>query len=44
MSLVKIKDFNVLIENKPFFDEAVKHKQEAYEKLVELMIVQQKTY
>ena len=33
MSLVEIKDFNALIDNKPFFDEPVKNKQEAYEKL-----------
>ena len=37
MPFIEIKDFNVLIENKPFFDQAVKHKQEAYEKLVELL-------
>ena len=29
MPLVEIKDFNVLIENKPFFDRPVKKKQEA---------------
>ena len=28
-----MKDFNVLINNKPFFDLPVKNKQEAYEKL-----------
>ena len=33
--LVEIKDFNALIDNKPFFDQHVK-KQEAYEKLVEM--------
>ena len=31
MSIVKIKDFNALIDNKPFFDQQVKNKQEAYE-------------
>ena len=31
MQLVEIKDFNVLIENKPFFDQQVKNKQEAFE-------------
>ena len=36
MSLVEIKDFNALIDNKPFFDEIVKNKQEACEKLVEI--------
>ena len=34
MPLVEIKDFNALIDNKPFFDQSVKTKQEAYEKLV----------
>ena len=33
---VEIKGFNVLIGNKPFFDQTVKNKQEAYEKLVEM--------
>ena len=36
MPLVQIKDFNVLIDNKPFFDQPVKNKQEAYEKLIEM--------
>ena len=36
MSLVEIKDFNALIDNKPFFDQPVKSKQEAYEKLIEM--------
>ena len=36
MSLVEIKYFNALIENKPFFDHPVKNKQEAYEKLIEI--------
>ena len=35
MILVEIKDFNALIDNKPFFDQPVKKKQEAYEKLIE---------
>ena len=35
MTLVEIKDFNSLINNKPFFDQPVKKKQEAYEKLIE---------
>ena len=30
--LVEIKDFNVLIDSKLFFDQPVKNKQEAYEK------------
>ena len=33
MSLVEIKDFNALVDNKPFFDESLKNKQEAYETL-----------
>ena len=36
MPLVEIKDFNALIDNKPFFDQPVKSKQEAYEKLIEM--------
>ena len=34
MSLEGIKDFNVIIDNKPFLDQPVKNKQEVYEKLV----------
>ena len=36
MQLVEIKDFNVLINNKPFFDQQIKNKQEANEKPVEM--------
>ena len=36
MSLVEIKNFNALIDNKPFFDQPVKSTQEAYEKLTEM--------
>ena len=36
MSLVEIKDFNALIDNKQFFDQAVNNKEELYEKLVEM--------
>ena len=36
MSLVKITNFNVLIDNKLFFDRPVKSKQEAYKKLIEM--------
>ena len=32
MSLEEIKDFNALIDNKPFFDQPMKNKREAYEK------------
>ena len=35
MLLVEMKDFNALIDSKLYFDQLVKHKQEAYEKLVE---------
>ena len=45
--LVEIKDFNPLIDNKPFFDQSVKNKQNAYEKLSkyqEIMIIQQEIY
>ena len=34
--LVEIKYFNALIGNKPFFDQPIKNKQEACEKLVEM--------
>ena len=36
MSLVEMKDSNALIDNKPFFDQPVKNKQEAYEKLAQI--------
>ena len=36
MALVKIIDFNALIDNETFFDQTVKRKQEAYEKRVEM--------
>ena len=36
MPLVEIKDFNSLIGNNAFFDQPVKNKQEAYEKLIEM--------
>ena len=47
MSLVEIKDFNVLIDNKPCFEQPVKNKQGTYEKLIEMskmMIIQQEIY
>ena len=36
MPLVEIKDLNALLDNKPFFDEPVKNKQEAFEKLINM--------
>ena len=36
MLLLEIKDFNALIQNKSFFDQPVKNKQEAHEQLVEM--------
>ena len=36
MSLVEIKGFNFLIDNKPFFYQPVKNKQEACEKLIKM--------
>ena len=37
MPVVEIKYFNALIDdNKPFFEQPVKNKQEAYEKLIEM--------
>ena len=46
--LVEIKDFNALIDNKPFFDQPVKNKQEVLKtrklaKCQERMIIQQET-
>ena len=38
MSLVEIKQFNALIDKKPFFYQTVKNKQEGYEKLVEMLV------
>ena len=36
MPLLEIKGFNALIDNKLFFDQPVKNKLEAYEKLTEM--------
>ena len=36
MSFVEKKDFNALIDNKQFFDQAVNNKEELYEKRVEM--------
>ena len=42
MPLVEIEDSslfedsNTLLDNKPFFDQPIKHKQEVYEKLVDM--------
>ena len=36
MLLVEIKDFNALIDNQPSFNQPVKNKQEAYEKLIKM--------
>ena len=52
MPLVEIKDCNALIDNKPFFDQPVKNKQEVYEKLIDyttiktikMMFIQQEIY
>ena len=44
MSLLKITKINALIDNKPFFDEPIKNKQEACGKLIEMMTVQQGIY
>ena len=37
ISLVEIKDFNALINNKPFFDQLIKSNKEAYEELVQIL-------
>ena len=36
LQLIEIKDFHVLIDNKPFFDQPMKNKQEVYEQLNEI--------
>ena len=36
MPLVEIKDLNVLFNNNPFFEQLIKNKQEAYEKIVKM--------
>ena len=36
MPLVEVKGFNALIDNKIFFNQVVKHKQESYEKVVQM--------
>ena len=36
MPLVEIKDFHALIDNKPFFTQPVKNKQEWYKKPIEM--------
>ena len=36
MPLVEVKDFNALIDKKSFFDQPVKNKEDAYEKLIEM--------
>ena len=45
--LVEIKGFNSFIDKKPFFNQAVKNKQEAYETLIEIskmMTIKQEIY
>ena len=44
MPLAEARDFNGLIDNKPFFDQPVKNKQEAYEKHIEMTTVNQEYY
>ena len=44
MPLLEIKAFNALIDNKLFFVQQVKNRQEAYEKPIEIIITQQETY
>ena len=41
MPLVEIKDFNALVNNKPFFDQPVKNKQESYDKRIKVIFIQQ---
>ena len=50
MPLIQIKDFDALIDNKPFFDQTVKNEQEnkngmkKLSKCQEIMITQQEIY
>ena len=47
MPLVEIKDFNVLIDNEPFFDQPVKTKKKCMKNLSkcqEMMTIQQEIY
>ena len=37
MPLVEVNDFDALIDNRPVFDQAVKSKQEGYEKIIEML-------
>ena len=37
MTVVEIKDFNALIENKPCFDQELTNRQQVYEKLIEIV-------
>ena len=34
---VEVKDFNVLINGKPFFDIPIRNKEEAYEQIIEMI-------
>ena len=36
MLLIEIKDFNALINNKPFSDQPIRSKRETYKKLIEM--------
>ena len=36
MPQVEFKNFNALFDNKPFYDQPIKNKQEVYKKLVEV--------
>ena len=38
MPLVEIKDFNALIDNKPFFNQSLKNIQEAYARRIKTSI------
>ena len=44
MPLVEIKDFNVLVENKKFFDQPIKNKKEALRNVKKIMTIQKETY
>ena len=41
---VQIKDFNVIIDGKKFFDMSIKNKEETYKQIIETMIARQAIY
>ena len=44
MLLEETKDFNGLIDNKPFFDQQVQNKEKAFEKCQKIILTQEEIY